>query len=70
MSEVKRFKAAGPWITRELRDCVLASDYDALKERADRLADHVQSLEEYLEVLDPVAHRLNSEALKAYREGK
>ena len=30
MSDVKRFKAPGPWITRELRDCVQASDYDAL----------------------------------------
>lgn len=30
MSDVKRFKAPGPWITRELRDCVQASDYDAI----------------------------------------
>ncbi len=30
MSEVLRFKAPGPWVTRELRECVQASDYDAL----------------------------------------
>lgn len=33
MSEVMRFKAPGPWITRELRDCVQASDYDAIAKR-------------------------------------
>jgi hypothetical protein len=30
MSEVERFMAPGPWITRDLKLCVLASDYDAL----------------------------------------
>jgi hypothetical protein len=30
MSEVLRFRAPGPWITRDLKECVLASDYDAL----------------------------------------
>ena len=25
---VKRFMAPGPWITRDLKPCVLASDYD------------------------------------------
>ena len=28
-SEVKRFMAPGPWITRDLKECVLASDFDA-----------------------------------------
>lgn len=28
---VKRFMAPGPWITRDLKPCVLASDYDALR---------------------------------------
>ncbi len=27
---VERFMAPGPWITRDLKPCVLASDYDAL----------------------------------------
>ena len=27
---IKRFMAPGPWITRELRECVQAKDYDAL----------------------------------------
>jgi hypothetical protein len=27
---VERFPAPGPWITRDLKPCVLASDYDAL----------------------------------------
>ena len=30
---VKRFMAPGPWITRDLKECVLASDYDALAAR-------------------------------------
>lgn len=33
---VLRFKAPGPWVTRELRDCVLVADYDALREAAVR----------------------------------
>jgi hypothetical protein len=28
--DVLRFPAPGPWITRDLKLCVLASDYDAL----------------------------------------
>ncbi len=31
---VKRFHAPGPWITRDLKECVLASDYDALEVNA------------------------------------
>ena len=34
---VKRFKAPGPWVTRELRDCVQATDYDALAAERDQL---------------------------------
>ena len=30
MAEVKRFMAPGPWITRDLKPCVLAEDYDRL----------------------------------------
>jgi hypothetical protein len=33
MSNVLRFHAPGPWITRDLKECVLASDYDALAVR-------------------------------------
>lgn len=33
MSEVKRFMAPGPWVTRDLKECVRASDYDALAAR-------------------------------------
>lgn len=35
MSGVKRFMAPGPWITRDLKEAVLASDYDALQARLD-----------------------------------
>ena len=34
---VKRFMAPGPWITRDLKECVLASDYDALAAERDAL---------------------------------
>jgi hypothetical protein len=34
---IKRFNAPGPWITRDLRPCVLASDYDALADAAQEL---------------------------------
>lgn len=37
MSDVLRFNAPGPWITRELRQCVLATDYDALTARVAHL---------------------------------
>ncbi len=37
MSEVLRFHAPGPWITRDLKECVLASDYDALAAERDAL---------------------------------
>ena len=30
---VQRFMAPGPWITRDLKECVRASDYDALAAR-------------------------------------
>ena len=33
MSKILRWKAAGPWITRDLKDAVLARDYDALAAR-------------------------------------
>lgn len=33
MSNVLRFHAPGPWLTRDLKECVLASDYDALAAR-------------------------------------
>ena len=35
MSGVKRFMAPGPWITRDLKECVRASDYDALLARCE-----------------------------------
>ncbi|HSW33303.1 MAG TPA: hypothetical protein VLH36_06770 [Steroidobacteraceae bacterium] len=35
---VKRFMAPGPWITRDLKECVLASDYDALAAERDALS--------------------------------
>ena len=35
MSGVKRFMAPGPWITRDLKECVRASDYDALRAERD-----------------------------------
>lgn len=34
---VMRFRAPGPWVTRELRECVLASDYDAAIAQVKRL---------------------------------
>ena len=34
---VKRFMAPGPWITRDLKECVRASDYDALAAERDAL---------------------------------
>lgn len=30
-NEVNRFMAPGPWITRDLKECVLASDFDATR---------------------------------------
>ena len=42
MSDVLRFNAPGPWITRELRQCVLASDYDALAARVAELEKAIQ----------------------------
>lgn len=36
---VKRFMAPGPWITRDLKECVRASDYDALLAEVDRLRE-------------------------------
>src|SRR6202161_3979777 len=36
-SMIKRFNAPGPWITRDLKPCVLASDYDALADAAQEL---------------------------------
>lgn len=44
MTDVLRFHAPGPWLTRDLKECVLASDYDALAERlaeAERLLEQV-----------------------------
>ena len=57
MSEVPvfRFKAPGPWVTRDLKDCVLASDYDALaaentalREENERLTAANEARAEYL----------------------
>lgn len=31
VKEPRRFMAPGPWITRDLKECVLASDDDALR---------------------------------------
>lgn len=30
MTDIQRFFAPGPWVTRDLKECVLASDYGAL----------------------------------------
>lgn len=63
MSEkpVKRFKAPGPWITRELRDCVQASDYD------DLASAHAAALEENAKLRSDLAAR-DAELARA-REG-
>jgi len=39
---VKRFMAPGPWITRDLKECVRASDYDALAAERDALRELLQ----------------------------
>jgi hypothetical protein len=44
MSEVLRFPAPGPWITRDLKLCVLASDYDALADRLDKAEQLLRSV--------------------------
>ena len=31
VDEPRRFMAPGPWITRDLKECVRASDHDALR---------------------------------------
>jgi hypothetical protein len=36
--EVLRFMAPGPWVTRDLKECVLAKDYDQQVDRAEQLA--------------------------------
>jgi hypothetical protein len=33
MSKIPRWMAAGPWVTRDLKEAVLAADYDALSEK-------------------------------------
>lgn len=38
MSEVKRYLCSGPWFTRDLKLCVLASDFDAKAAECERLA--------------------------------
>ena len=43
MSDVRRFMAAGPWLTRELRECVQASDFDRLTAENKRLKDEADS---------------------------
>ena len=37
MTDIQRFFAPGPWVTRDLKECVLASDYDALAAERDAL---------------------------------
>jgi hypothetical protein len=47
-SDVLRFLAPGPWITRDLKPCVLAEDYDAL---AAEFAEYRKSAEARIEQL-------------------
>jgi hypothetical protein len=35
---VKRFSAPGPWMTRDLKPCVLATDFDELEKLANVVA--------------------------------
>ena len=58
---VKRFMAPGPWITRDLKECVRASDYDVLAAERDALRQRVELL---LGVIDAREARLaEAEAL-------
>ena len=44
---VKRFMAPGPWITRDLKECVRASDYDALAAERDALRKDAERYREW-----------------------
>lgn len=80
---VKRFMAPGPWITRDLKECVLASDYDALAaENAalqkriencvmelDRRASALRSVSDERDALHKGAERYR-EWRRAFRDGE
>lgn len=56
MNDVRRFMAPGPWITRDLKECVLASDYDALQKSFEQECGDVDTLLVLLQ-LDPKDYR-------------
>lgn len=53
MTQILRFHAPGPWLTRNLKECVLASDYDDL---AARLAEAERDAARYRWIHDHVEY--------------
>jgi hypothetical protein len=62
MSEVLRFRAPGPWITRDLKECVLASDYDA---EIRRLEAEVQMLRETIDAMETMPTGMSQAVCRA-----
>jgi hypothetical protein len=58
MSEIKRFMAPGPWITRDLKLCVLASDYDQLLSDGAGVANYALGLEDEISLLKSAMRRV------------
>ena len=68
-TKVLRFRAPGPWITRDLKPCILASDYDnaieALRQMID-LAENSSGLtpdaEEFIRYARDICFQSDAEA--------
>lgn len=56
MSSVFRWMAAGPWITRDLKEAVLAADYDQLEMEAGTLGADNNDLRAQLVKIAAIAH--------------
>lgn len=61
MSDIKRFMAPGPWVTRDLKLCVLASDYDQLLSDGAGVANYALGLEDDISVIKSVLRRVRFE---------
>ena len=51
MTDIQRFFAPGPWVTRDLKECVLASDYDALAAERDALRKDAERYHRVMQVI-------------------
>jgi hypothetical protein len=60
---INRFMTPGPWITRDLKSCVLASDYDVLVELLQRIDEHTFNCP-YSTICCPDCAKLRNEILE------